>query len=767
MKNESKPKKKNPVTKAVKILWITFYTGFISFIFLILLAYWGAFGEMPSLEELENPSAALASEIIAADGTLMGKFYMQDRSNVEYKDISKYAIQALVATEDERFYDHSGIDGIAIGRAVFNFGTDGGGSTITQQLSKNLFTNYSSFAPLRVLQKLKEWIISVQLERNFTKEEILALYLNTVPFGENVYGIRNASLTFFQKEPAELNINESAVLIGMLKANTLYNPRKNLTKSTERRNVVLDQMVKNKYLDPTLAKSIKAEPIKLNFKKIDENNGVAPYFNEVLRDYMKNWCKQNSKKDGKSYNIYRDGLKIYTTINPKMQQYAEQAVEQHLSSIQPNYHQNNKKQGDKIWKGQELILERAMKESDRWKNMVAENIPEEEIRSSFKTPVKMKVFAWNKKHEKDTTMTPLDSIKYHKTVIQTGFMVMDPITGEVRAWVGGPDFKRFKFDHVNINTKRQVGSTFKPLLYAYAIDKMEGQFTPESMLPSGPISLGGKLISGSGGPLANCLAYSKNPGAAYLMNQIGPRNMAAFAKEVGIQSHLDPVPMMALGSEEVSVFEMLHSYTMFPNNGISTEPLFITRIEDRNGNILQTFTPKQKIVMTESGAYTMCSMMKGVVKFGTGKRLNSMKIPCEKAGKTGTTNDNTDTWYIGYTPQLLAGCWVGCDDPFLKMPGQGNSMALPIWGYFFERAMNDATLGLTKNSTFVKPESMKVESIMDYENFGEENKNGSDSELENGNSSEDYEDFESEEVNEESLDGFDFNIDSIPRPRLY
>jgi penicillin-binding protein 1A len=758
-----KNKQKSSVSKAVKFLWITFFSGIFLSILLIALAFWGVFGEMPSMEELENPSASLASEIIAADGTLMGKFYLQDRSSVEYKDISKNVIQALVATEDERFYAHSGIDGIAIGRALFNLGTDGGGSTITQQLSKNLFTNYSSFAPLRILQKLKEWIISVQLEKNFTKEEIIALYLNTVPFGDNVYGIRNASLTFFQKEPSKVNLNEAAVLIGMLKANTLYNPRKNLQRSTERRNIVLDQMVKNNYLSDAEANTIKSQSIPLNYKKIDETTGVAPYFKEVLRDYMKTWCKENERKDGKAYNIYRDGLKIYTTINPKMQLYAEQAVAQHLSSVQEKYHEKSKIQSGEIWEGQDVILERSMKESERWKNMTEEMIPEAQIRQSFNVPTRMKVFKWNEKRETDTIMTPLDSIKYHKTVIQTGFMVMDPLTGEVKAWVGGPDFKRFKFDHVNINTKRQVGSTFKPLLYAYAIDKMEGQFTPETDLPGGPISLGGRMVRGGGGPLAVCLAYSKNPGAAYLMNQVGPKNMVAFAKEVGIKSHLDPIPMIALGSEEISIFEMLHSYTMFPNNGISTEPLFITRIEDRNGNILETFVPDQKIVMSESGAYTMCTMMKGVVRFGTGKRLNGMNIPCEKAGKTGTTNDNTDTWYIGYTPQLLAGCWVGCDDPFLKMPGQGNSMALPIWGYFFQRAMNDPALGLTKNATFTQPESMMVESFMDYENFAVKYKNEPDLEnveIVNGNSSSEYEDFNG---SSESAEDNYLGTDSLPR----
>ena len=762
MNTQDRSIKSTPIRKAVRMLWVSFFSGLLLGLLLILLAFWGAFGEMPSMEELENPSASLASEIIAEDGTLMGKFYLQDRSNVEYKDISKNVINALVATEDERFYEHSGIDGIAIARAIFNLGTDGGGSTITQQLSKNLFTNYSSFAPLRVLQKLKEWIISVQLEKNFTKQEILALYLNTVPFGDNVYGIRNASLTFFQKEPSILTINESAVLVGMLKANTLYNPRKNMKRATDRRNVVLEQMVKNNYLSASQAATIKSDSIPLNYKKIDETTGVAPYFKEILREQMKNWCKEHQRSDGKNYNIYRDGLKIYTTINPKMQLYAEQAVALHLSSIQSRFHERSMLKSKNIWKEHEPILERAMKESERWKNMMQDEVPESEIRKSFMTPTKMKVFAWNKKRETDTVMTPLDSIKYHRTVIQTGFMVMDPYTGEVKAWVGGPDFKRFKYDHVNINTKRQVGSTFKPLLYAYAIDKMEGQFTPETNLPGGPINLGGKMISGGGGPLAICLAYSKNPGAAYLMNQIGPRNIIAFAKEAGIESKLEPFPSLALGSGDISVFEMLHAYTMFPNNGISTEPVYITRIEDRNGNILETFVPKQKIVMSESGAYTMVELMKGVVQFGTGKRLNGMNIPCEKAGKTGTTNDNTDTWYIGYTPQLLAGCWVGCDDPFLKMPGQGNSMALPIWGYFFQKATNDPSLGLTRNASFVKPESMMVESFMDYEDFASKYNNESDLENAdalNGSGSSDYEDFKPDEPAQD--ENIYFNQDSL------
>jgi penicillin-binding protein 1A len=751
--------------KPIKIIWRIFWIS-IGFVCLIIaMANWGVFGDMPSLEELENPSASLSSEVIASDGTLMGKFYLQDRSNVEYKDISKNTVQALIATEDERFYDHSGIDGIALARAIVNLGREGGGSTITQQLAKNLFTNYSSFAPLRILQKIKEWIIAVKLERNFTKDEIIALYLNTVPFGDNIYGIRNAARTFFQKEPALLSINESAVLIGMLKGNTIYNPRRDPRRSQQRRNIVLDQMLKNNYLTRAASDSIKVQPIPLNYKKMEENSGISPYFRELLRDEMKKWCKEHKKTNNKSYNIYRDGLKIYTTINPKMQLYAEAAVEQHLKEMQRNYWSLPKIRSGAIWQGQEAILEQAMKNSDRWRNMVADEIEEGKIRASFDIKTKMKVFAWNDARELDTIMTPLDSIKYHKTFIQTGFMVMDPFTGEVRAWVGGIDHKNFKFDHVNIKTKRQVGSTFKPLLYAYAI---ENGFTPETPLPAGPIRLGDKMIDGKGGAMANCLAYSKNPGAVYLINQFGVKPVISFAANAGIQSELPPFPSIALGSADISLYEMMHSYSMFPTNGVSSEPIYITKIEDRNGNVIHTNLPKQKVVMSESAAYTMCKMMQGVVDFGTGVRLRGMGLTMKIGGKTGTTNGNTDTWFIGFTPQLMGGAWVGCDDPFLKMIGEGNRMALPIWGYFFSKAYSDATLGLQADADFVQPSSMKVESTMDYENFAEKFKNEPDAENSDAGSG-NSEDFFSEETPAESPSGTDLPeseiIDEVKRDK--
>lgn len=711
--------------KSVRLLWRAFFIGAGVFVLLLLMANFGVFGKMPSLEELENPSASLASEVIASDGTLMGKYYLEDRTNVAYKDISKNIVNALIAAEDERFYDHSGIDSRGLARAVIKLGSQGGGSTITQQLAKMLFTKSSSFAPIRVLQKLKEWIIAIKLERNFTKDEIIALYLNTAEYSDNVFGIRNASKTFFQKEPSLVTVEEAALLVGMVNAPYAYNPRLFPRRAMEKRNAVLNDLARNKFINENEASQLKSIPIQLNYKKLNESSGLAPYFRDVLRDYMKRWCKEHKKANGDPYNLYLDGLKIYTTVNPRMQLYAEEAVAKHMSSLQKNYWTLPWIKDNSIWKGHEKILEKAMHESDRWKSMEAAGIDEEEMIKIFHTKTKMKVFAWNAKRETDTIMSPWDSIRYHKMIIQTGFMVMDPFTGEVKAWVGGVNFKTFKYDHVNFNTKRQVGSTFKPILYAYAV---ENGFTPETILPSGPINLGGKIITGSGGPMAYCLAYSKNPGAAYLMNQFGVKSVINFAQNAGIRSEIPPFPSIALGSADISVIEMIQSYTMFPTNGMSTEPIFIARIEDKNGNLLQSFAPQQKVVMSEAGAYTMVKMMQGVVDFGTGKRLRGMGITAEIAGKTGTTNSNTDTWFIGYSPQLLAGGWVGCDDPFLKMVGEGNRTALPIWGYFFDRVLNDKALGISKEAKFVQPESMKVETFLDYEDFANKYRNEPDAE---------------------------------------
>jgi penicillin-binding protein 1A len=460
------------MSKAVRIFWKSLLIGWAAFVVFLIALNLGLFGKLPSLAELENPSMLSSSEIYGSDGTLMGKYYTKDRTNVKYGDISPNVINALIATEDERFYQHSGIDAKGTARAIVFLGTKGGASTITQQLSKNMLEQGSKNIIRRVIEKFKEWIISVKLERNFTKEEILALYLNTVSFSDNLYGIGNASRTFFQKDPDRLSVDEAAVLVGMVNGPTIFNPRRNPKNALDRRNLVLNRMVTNGYLNETDASVLKAKPIQLNYKKLDENAGIAPYFRDVLRDEVKKWCKENKNpKTGNPYDIYKDGLKIYTTINPRMQEYAEIAVFRHMQKLQAVFNQQSNIKSGSVWKGKdgERVLENAMKQSDRWKNMKEDEIPEKDIRASFNVKVPMKVFAWNQRREKDTVMSPLDSIKYHKQMLQTGFLVVDPYNGEVKAWVGGIDFKTFKFDHVNIETKRQVGSTFKPLLYTLGV----------------------------------------------------------------------------------------------------------------------------------------------------------------------------------------------------------------------------------------------------------------------------------------------------------
>jgi penicillin-binding protein 1A len=477
-------------------------------------------------------------------------------------------------------------------------------------------------------------------------------------------------------------------------------------------------MVTNGYLNETDASVLKAKPIQLNYKKLDENAGIAPYFRDVLREEVKKWCKENKNpKTGNPYDIYKDGLKIYTTINPRMQEYAEVAVFRHMQKLQAVFNQQSNIKSGSVWKGKdgERVLENAMKQSDRWKNMKEDEIPEKDIRASFNVKVPMKVFAWNQRREKDTVMSPLDSIKFHKQMLQTGFLVVDPYNGEVKAWVGGIDFKTFKFDHVNIETKRQVGSTFKPLLYTLGVTN---GYTPETPFPSGPINMGNKVITGSGGPMAICLAYSKNPGAVFLINQLGVQRTVDFAKQCGIESNIPKVPSIALGSADISLTEMVRAYTMFPGRGFNVKPYFISRIEDRNGNVLATFTTKGEEVISEADAYVMTKMMQGVVNFGTGRAIRgAYGISAEMAGKTGTTNDNADGWFIGFTPQILAGVWVGADDPFLRLLNTtgGAQMAMPAYAYFFQELYKDKTLNIDPNAKFVVPESIRNEAIYDYQ----------------------------------------------------
>jgi penicillin-binding protein 1A len=719
--------------KGVKIFWWVFFSGITLGVLLILMATWGWLGKMPPMEELANPKALIATQVYAEDGSLMGKYLIEDRIDVDHKDISKQVMNALVATEDERFYEHNGIDGRSIARAFFSLGTSGGASTITMQTAKNLFTEGWSTRniALRGLQKLKEAIIAVKLERNFSKQEIITLYLNTVAFGDNVYGIRNAAKTFFQKEPNELTTSEAAVLVGMLKGE-IYNPRRFPDRAKSRRNTVLYQMVRSKFLSEGEAAALSKEPITLNYKKLNQNNGLAPYFRGVLGEELKKWCKNHENPlTGKPYNLYKDGLRIYTTINPKMQVYAEEAVAKHISYMQKVLNsQKNIKTGS-VWKEWENVIEAAMKQSDRYKNMKREGISVDDIKHSFQQPTPMTVFGWNNAREIDTIMTPYDSIKYCKQMLQAGFIAMDPTTGHIKAWVGGIDFKTFKYDHANINTKRQVGSTIKPLLYALAIEN--GGFTPNTPVEDvqqdfegfGKVPATDASCTMATIPMAEALAQSRNCATAYIMKQLGSKGndgaqrFVEFLKNCGVTTNVEPFPSICLGSGEISLYEMMQAYSMFPGNGFTVKPTYVTRIEDKNGNTLEVFTPERKEVISAVTAYSIISMMQGVMKYGTGKRTTSYGINVANiAGKTGTTNDNSDAWFMGYSPQLLCGVWTGADDRFIRFSsttvGQGSSVALPVWAYFYQKCMKDPETGINTKLAFVKPEGMVTDSLPDW-----------------------------------------------------
>jgi len=709
-----------------RIFWRFYFISIGVFILFLLMLSWGWIGDMPDLNEIENPTASLASQVYAQDGTPMGKYYLEDRISVKYRDISPYLTQALVATEDKRFYEHAGVDLEGLLRAITFLGSKGGASTITMQTAKNLFTdNWSTQNKfLRVIQKIKECIIAIKLERKFIKQEIINLYLNTVPFSENLFGVCNASRSFFQKEPDRLTIEEAALLIGMVNAPTKFNPNRNPKLTLERRNLVLNRMAGSKFITNDQASQLKQLPVVTNYKKLDENNGLGPYFRMNLGEFMKKWCKEHKKSNGESYNLYKDGLKIYTTINPRMQYYAEEAVAKHMAYLQKEFSKQPKIKSGEIWKEFDNQMEAAIKQTDRWRNLKKEELSNELIRKTFDQPISMRIFAWNKNRFIDTIMTPIDSIKYHKQILQTGFLAVDPFTGEVKAWVGGVDFKTFKFDHVNINTRRQVGSTMKPLLYSLAIEK--AGFTPNTIVQDqqqmfdgyGMVPNTSKSCTGASMPMAQALAESRNCASAYIMKQInGKGNEAAkelvsYLKTCNVQADLQPYPSIALGSCEISLFEMVQAYTMFPGGGFNAQPFFINRIEDKNGNVLESFSPKRKKIIDEVTAYAIVNMMQGVISKGTGQSMHSYDVKAQSiAGKTGTTNDNSDLWFMGYTPQLLAGAWVGCDDRFIRFTdnyyGQGAHAALPIWAYFMEKVTNDPACKLDQNANFERPEKLQ------------------------------------------------------------
>jgi penicillin-binding protein 1A len=695
--------------KSIKWLWRIFICGVLGIALLLLLINMGVFGYMPNLDELENPKSNLASEVYSSEGAIIGKYYLEYREQCDFKDISPNVINALVSTEDERFYEHSGIDATAIGRAisgVLTFHSKGGASTISQQAAKAILGQGSKNIFTRLIEKLKEQIISVKLERNLTKNEILTLYLNTVSFSDNAFGIKAASKTYFNKLPIDLKVHEAAVLVGMLKGTSLYNPRTHPVRSKERRNTVLGKMVDNGKLSLFEAEQLKLKPIELDFRRVEMNEDLpAPYFRQVVEQDAKEWAKK------KGLNIYKDGLKIYTTIDTTMQRYAEEAMESQAPFL-------SRGRGTWRWARRNDHFESIVKQIPRYKELKEEGKSHEDIMLELKKPVKMKMFTWNNtQREKDTTLSPLDSIKIMRAYVQTGFMVMDPASGEIKAWVGGINHKYFKYDHCNVNTKRQVGSTMKPLLYCLAVDN---GYSPCMSIPCNGVYFSGKLYNaGSEGfgalPMRNALAYSVNNATLYILQQVGIPAFVDFSKKCGITSQLNAYPSIALGALEISLIEMMQSYTMFPNYGINTKPIMITRIEDRNGNLLEQFVPERKEVINEQTAYKMIRMMQGTTSFGTGKNLKPrFGIKGEVAGKTGTTNDEADAWFIGYTPQLLAGCWVGCEDRFMGLGlGQGATAAMPIFGSFFKRLQADENNKYNTVQDFEEPLSMEGTDICD------------------------------------------------------
>lgn len=698
---------------SVRRLWRFFLFCFLAFNLLIALLWFGLIGDMPSISEIENPSSALSSEVIATDGTVIGRYFLQDRSNSKYKEISPNVFNALIATEDERFEDHSGVDGVAIMRAVLLLGKKGGGSTITQQLAKNLFPRKNPNIFTMPFIKLKEWVLAVKLEKNLTKNEIITLYLNTVPFGDNVYGIKNAANTFFSVAPDKLSVDQAAVLVGMLKGNTLYNPRRNPERALERRNVVLSQMEKYGKISPAEAAANKAKPIVLDYHKLDYHEGIAPYFRQVVEAEVKKICKGLKKEDGSEYNIYKDGLRIYTTLNVTMQRYAEEAVAQHMKELQRQFIAQPRYRDRSIFKTHMNDVIKSLKSSERYQLMKESGMKEADIMRAMEKPVRMTVYTWdNSKRVKDTMMSPIDSVMYMKMFLQTGFMAMDPYTGEVRAWVGGINHDYFQFDHVNANTRRQVGSTIKPLLYCLAIDA--SGFSPCSTIPTTPVSFPEKANYDAGGtkygalPMKRALALSVNNAALFLIKQVGQNAFIDFIHKCGIEAEIVNQPSIALGVSDISLYEMLRAYTMFPTGGINTQPIFISKIEDKNGNLLKSFVAEQKEIINANTAFKMVRLMRGVVDGGTAGRLrHRYNITSEIAGKTGTTNSQADAWFLGYTPQILAGAWVGCDDRYLRFSsealGQGAASALPIWAYFMKRCYADKTLNIKADAKFEEP----------------------------------------------------------------
>ncbi len=785
----------------VLLIWLAFLIPTITLFIVFSLISHGKLGYIPPFDELENPKSNLATEIYSSDGVILGKFYRENRTIVQFEDLSPYLVVALLATEDIRFYSHSGIDFRALGRVVFKSlllgQSAGGGSTISQQLAKNLYKmreaeivkadNIVARKFGTVLMKFQEWVTGAKLERNYTKDEILVMYLNTVTFGHNAYGIKSAAYTFFGKTPDSLSIDEAAILVGLLKAPTKYSPILNPDNSIIRRNTVFNQMQKyqNKLVKISNWKpltdeqfdSLRALPLNVSYHKQTHNEGLATYFREYLRIYMtatkpdkKNyaewnqiqyvedsilwenntlygWCNKNKKPNGEYYDIYKDGLRIYTTINSRMQTYAEISVSKHMGTgeepLQKTFEKDlkNKKNAPFDWKLSdediESIMQTAMKRSERWMTMKSNGISENNIEKSFYEPVNMRIFSW--KGEFDTIMTPYDSIKYYKKFLRAGFISIEPETGYVRAYVGGIDYNHFKYDHVMV-ARRQVGSTFKPFVYTLAM--MPGGYSPCYKVLNIPYTIdiwqNGKQkawtpqfssskFDNQTISLKLGLALSLNQISAWVIKQYGPQAVIDIVRSMGVASPLEAVYSLCVGAGEVKLVEMVSAYTTYANKGVHVSPVFVTRIEDRYGNVLATFTPQKKQALDENTAYRVIELMRGVVQIGTSTRIRTKyKITADIAGKTGTTNDNSDGWFIGCTPNLVSGAWVGGEERSIRFGstalGQGASMALPIWAFYMQQVYNDKNLPYKQTDVFPKP--LKGDNIVtDCEDFVENNNN--------------------------------------------
>ena len=748
--------------KAVRWFWIILCAPVALILLLLLLTRLGAFGKLPTFEELENPKSNLATEIYSDDGEMIGSFFIQNRSYVDYNELSPALVAALISTEDMRFYSHSGIDFISLARVAVKtlaLGNrrQGGGSTITQQLAKNLYprdtavyNNPISKGSKLVISKLKEWITAVMLEYNYTKEEIITMYLNTVPYGSNAYGIKSAARTFFNKLPSELNVQEAAMLVGVVNAPTRYSPRSNPDRALARRNTVISRMREKGYLTRAQRDSIQALPIELDFRPISHNAGTGTYFREMLRmvmtsgkpsresfgpgaagdwDYRQaveqwesnplyGWCDKNVKANGQPYDLYRDGLKIYTTVNATMQRYAEQAVwEQMGETVQPMMDRVTKARGsvfsDISKDEREAIMRRAKKNSDRYRQMKRAGATDAEIDKAFATPVPMRVFSY--KGDRDTVMSPDDSLMYYKKFLRASFMAVDPSNGYVKAYVGGTSYRYFKYDMAK-QGRRQVGSTIKPFVYTFAIEQLD--LTPCTQVPNLPVTIetdnepwspreASKVVyDGEWKPLRWGLANSRNNYSAWIMKQARqPQAVADFIHKYGIRSYIDPVYALCLGTSDFSLFELVGAYGTFANRGVHVDPIFVTRIEDRHGNVLANFTSPSQDAISEQSAYTMLGMLKRVVNAGTAGRIRALGLKADMGGKTGTSQKNSDAWFVGVTPKLVAGAWVGGEDRSIHLSsgGEGSRIALPIFANFMKKVYGDSKLGITEKDQFPIP----------------------------------------------------------------